>query len=378
MVDALHLTHTDIRTDSRILKELRSLNHAGLSVRGVGVVLEEGSKASEIDFEAEIGQITLRSRGFLSLPRTLRHVCSLFELSAKMLFRSLRPKSKIVHCHDTLVLPLGVILKMITGAKLIYDAHELESDRNGTTVIQSRLTLFVERVLWRFIDGLIVVSPSIEKWYHENIGPKRSVVILNSPTFRADHSMRSDYLRQTFSIPDDSRIFVYVGILGHGRGLKLISEVFAQPGIKAHVVFLGFGEMTEELKAKASVTENVHWHEAVPHAQVVPLLQSADYGLCLVENVSLSDYYCLPNKLFEYCFAGLPVLASDFPDIRMVVEKYDLGVCFNSDPTELSKVIEDLQSADKKVLSSDLLPLSWQAQEEKLVEFYSHVLSGVK
>lgn len=205
MVDALHLTHTDIRTDSRILKELRSLNHAGLSVRGVGVVLEEGSKASEIDFEAEIGQITLRSRGFLSLPRTLRHVCSLFELSAKMLFRSLRPKSKIVHCHDTLVLPLGVILKMITGAKLIYDAHELESDRNGTTVIQSRLTLFVERVLWRFIDGLIVVSPSIEKWYHENIGPKRSVVILNSPTFRADHSMRSDYLRQTFSIPDDSR-----------------------------------------------------------------------------------------------------------------------------------------------------------------------------
>jgi glycosyltransferase involved in cell wall biosynthesis len=378
MADALHLTHTDIRTDSRILKELRSLSDAGLSVRGIGVVLEEGSKASEIDFGAEVTQITLRSRGFRLLPQTLRHVCSLFELTMKMLSRSLRPKSKIVHCHDTLVLPLGVVVKILTGAKLIYDAHELESDRNGITAAQSRLTLFVERILWRFIDGFIAVSPSIEKWYHGNFGSKRSVVILNSPLFSGEHSVQSDYLRQTFSIPEDSRIFIYVGILGRGRGLELISEVFAQPGINAHVIFLGFGEMTEELKGKAALTGNIHLHEAVPHARVVPLLRSADYGLCLVENVSLSDYYCLPNKLFEYCFAGLPVLASDFPDIRAVVEEYDLGVCFDADSTGLTKVVKDLESAEKRILSSDLRPLSWQAQEEKLVHFYSRVLSGAK
>lgn len=378
MVDALHLTHTDIRTDSRILKELRSLNGAGYSVRGVGVVLEEGSKASSIDFEAEVGHITLHSREFRFLPRTLRHVCSLFELTVKMLSRSLRSRSKVVHCHDTLVLPLGVIVKVLTGAKLIYDAHELESDRNGITALQSRLTRLVERMLWRFVDGLIVVSPSIEKWYNDNIGAKRSVVILNSPVFHEDHSTRSDYLRQTFSIPKDCRIFVYVGILGRGRGLELISDVFAQPGMKAHVVFLGFGEMADELKDKAAATTNIHLHEAIPHASVVPVLRSASFGFCLVENVSLSDYCCLPNKLFEYCFAGLPVLASDFPDIRAVVDEYELGVCFVPDRAGLTKVVKDLERAEKRVISTDLRPLSWQAQEEKLVEFYARVLTGEK
>ncbi|MBK9624803.1 MAG: glycosyltransferase [Rhodocyclaceae bacterium] len=71
-------------------------------------------------------------------------------------------KPDVVHCHDTLVLPLGVIVKLFTRATLIYDAHELESDRNGLTELQGRLTLWVERWLWQFVDALIVVNPSIQ------------------------------------------------------------------------------------------------------------------------------------------------------------------------------------------------------------------------
>ena len=68
-----------------------------------------------------------------------------------------------------------------------------------------------------------------------------------------------------------------------------------------HIVYLGYGsEKTNYLSYQKY--NNIHIHDAAEHQQVVSLAQSADVGLCLIENISLSDYYCLPNKLFEYIF----------------------------------------------------------------------------
>lgn len=375
MKKSVHLTHTDIQSDSRILKEMEALAAAGFVVSGLGVTLEEGSQRSDMDFDADIGAIRLRSREWRFLPRTLRHVASLFELAVKMLPAAIRQQPDVVHCHDTLVLPLGVIVKWVTGAQLVYDAHELESDRNGLTRLQSRLTLWTEKLLWRFVDGLIVVSPSIQTWYQTTIGPKRSAVILNSPVYEEGGAYDSGYLRTKFSIPPDRLVFIYVGILGPGRGLDLITEAFTHQDVTAHVVFLGYGDWAGKLKKLAQVHANLHVHDAVSHAQVVPVVRSADHGLCLVQNVSLSDYYCLPNKLFEYCFAGVPVLASDFPDIRAVLEQYGIGTCCALDASSLRQAVLSLERTDQTPHFRDLSPLSWQTQEQKLKDLYHQLFA---
>lgn len=371
----LHLTHTDIEFDSRILKEMGALVTAGYSASGIGVVLDEGAQKTAISFKANITAINLRSRKLTFLPRTLRHVVTLFELVGKMLPRAVRERPDVIHCHDTLVLPLGCIVKWLTGARLVYDAHELESDRNGLTRLQGVLTLWVEKRLWRFVDALIVVSPSIERWYRENIGSKPSTVILNSPLFHEGQHQGEDYLRKKFAIPAQSKVFIYVGILGHGRGIELLTEAFKDPQVSSHVVFLGYGELSDELKRLAAEHPNVHVHDAVPHAQVVPIAQSADFGLCLVQNVSLSDYYCLPNKLFEYCFAGVPVLASDFPDIRAVLSEYGIGESCKLQPDETRDAILRLERSQSTFQFANLAPLSWQTQEKKLVALYHQCLS---
>lgn len=371
----LHLTHTDIEFDSRILKEMGALVTAGYTASGIGVVLDEGAQRTAVSFNADITAINLRSRKLTFLPRTLRHVVTLFELVGKMLPRAVRERPGVIHCHDTLVLPLGCIVKWLTGAKLVYDAHELESDRNGLTRLQGALTLRVEKLLWRFVDALIVVSPSIERWYRENIEPKPSTVILNSPLFHDEPYQDEDYLRKKFAIPAESKVFIYVGILGHGRGIDLLTEAFKDPQVSSHVVFLGYGELSEELKRLAAEHPNVHVHDAVPHSQVVPIAQSADFGLCLVQDVSLSDYYCLPNKLFEYCFAGVPVLASDFPDIRAVLSEYGIGESCKLQPDEIREAILKLERSQSTFQFANLAPLSWQAQEKKLVAFYQQCLS---
>jgi glycosyltransferase involved in cell wall biosynthesis len=159
----------------------------------------------------------------LSTP--LRHTCSLVELTIKMVFKAINLKPRVIYCHDTLVLPLGLIVKLFTGAKFIYEAHELESDRTGLSKTLGKMTLFVEKLLWRFVDALIVVSPSIEKWYKDNIGEKYSKIILNSPVaLEGDTKYDKSYLREKFAIHPDSRIILYIGILSKGRGIELVVE----------------------------------------------------------------------------------------------------------------------------------------------------------
>lgn len=379
MINILHLTHTDIESDSRILKEMQSIASANklYHVSGIGVIQYDGSTKTKNLDNLNLHSIKLLTRQWKFLPKVFRHTCSLVELTAKMVVKAIRLQPKIIHCHDTLVLPLGVIVKLLTGAKLIYDAHELESNRNGLTKILSKMTLFVEKLLWRFINELIVVSPSIAKWYENNIGEKETYIILNSPILEnLEDSYDKDYLRNKFSIPKDDKIFIYIGGFVNGRGLDLLVESFKQSDVTSHLVLLGYGQLQNKLTKLANKYTNIHVHSAVPHEDVISVAKGADVGLCFIENVSLSDYYCLPNKLFEYSFSGLPILTSDFPDLSQVVHQYNLGKCCDLSFQSVKNAILEFEKMDEipKIDTSALHNLSWKAQEEKLHTLYDKIL----
>tara|TARA_R110000851_G_scaffold319526_1_gene483991 strand:- start:8111 stop:9175 length:1065 start_codon:yes stop_codon:yes gene_type:complete len=353
---------------------MEAASSAGYQVYGVGVEMREGSKNISPS-HLNITTICLLSRKAGLLPKPLRHILTFFELFVRSSWRIINVRPTIIHANDTMVLPIAVFVKFFARARLVYDAHELESDRNGLSKPLGMLTKLVERACWPFVNGLIVVSPSIQEWYKRNIGIKQSEVILNSPVYEENDQPDKGYLREKFGIPQGELVFIYVGILGRGRGIDLILDAFeAVQG--AHVVFLGYGEYVDRLNERARTHVNVHVHEAVEHNKVVEVASSADVGLCLVQNVSLSDYYCLPNKLFEYAFANLPVLASDFPDIRRVVDDYSLGRC-----VELSS--ESVRSGIKWFIENhenlnppkkDIRSLSWQDQERKLLKFYQDII----
>ena len=378
MSDILHISHTDIKSDSRILKEIYSLDN--YNVFGLGV--NRGSNLQKNDNpSAVIQSINLKSRCFFFLPKPLKKFLMLIELFFMFIIKAVRIKPNIIHCHDVFILPVGVLVKMLVGCSLIYDAHELESQTNGLSKYRSKIIFFVERYSWRFIDALITVSPSIDKWYIHNIGEKYSEIIMNSPIIKQVENIDDSLdLRKIFSIPAGNKIFLYVGMLRSGRGIDLITEVFKSKGIKSHVVFLGYGELTDKLKYIAEEYNNIHVHDQVPHDQVVSIAQSADVGLCLIQNISLSDYYCLPNKLFEYCFSEIPVLASKFPDISNVVDNYKLGLCCDLEVIDIKKSVK-VYEQDKVTINMDkhnMQELSWQAQDLKLKKLYDYVLNNRK
>lgn len=373
----LHLSQTDIRYDSRILKEMNSLRDSGMGLElfGIGAELKNTShKDSEIS-DITIYTISLVTRKLPAGLRFLRHTLSVIELSFKMLIRAYKLKPDIIHCHDTPVLPLGALLKILLKTKLIYDAHELESNRNGLPKLSSKLVLNTEKILWKYVDYLIVVSPSIAVWYNENISKKKSEVILNSPTFSESKHEKDDYLRNKYQINNSDRIFIYVGGLMHGRGLEILADTFKGESINSHLVFLGYGELEEQFKALSNKMSNIHVHEAVSHDKVVSITRSADVGLCFIENVSLSDYYCLPNKLFEYSFSEIPILASDFPEIKRIIDEYSLGeYCELNEEAILEKIVKYESLEELPEVKSDVLKdLSWANQAEKLVQVYKEI-----
>ena len=375
----LHLSHTDINSDARILKEMNSLKDSFEKAQVSGIGLQENEAVSEnANSSLDIHTLVLKSRNLRFFINPVRHMFLFVELFFRMLFLAVRKKPSVIHCHDVVVLPIALAAKFLTGAKLIYDAHELESLKNGNTKILSKLIYFAERISWKFIDGLIVVSSSIEKWYHDNLGFKESEVILNAPIIDKELSLtNSQYLREKYKVPADKKIFLYVGILTAGRGIDLILSAFEDKRVDSHLVFLGYGDMFDSLKAAAKSNSRIHVHEAVKHSRVTEIASSADYGFCLIQNVSLSDYYSLPNKLFEYAFAGIKMLASDFPEIAAMVKKYDLGECIQLDRDQILAAVLKLEKQpayDKKVNDGVLNDLSWKTQQSKLKSLYSKMM----
>ncbi len=372
----LHLTHTDINKDPRIIKSIKALDKLSwIEVYGIGIQdSSHYSRRFETKDSIDINSITLKlfSKKLTFLPNILRHLFTLLEFLLRSFFIINKFKPSVIHCHDTLALPIAILFKVFhSKLKVIYDAHELGSNRNGIDNFFSKIVYFFEKITWRFIDHFISVSPSIIKWYEEEYGRKKNTLILNSPEIETKKTENSNGFRKKFLINDDEKLFIYVGEINKGRGITNLLEIFKD--LKSRILFLGYGPLVNKVKDFEKNYSNIHYHEAVEPDSLISLIQEADVGLCLVERVSLSDYFCLPNKLFEYAFAGLPVIASDFPDIKFLVEKYDLGFCCDSGSIkDVKKNIERYESIIKisKNDVSKLHDLSWQKQELNLINVY--------
>ena len=372
-MSVLHLTHTDILSDSRILKEITALLTNGYMVSGVNIGRVRGAR-SECPDGLNLIELTIRSRALILFPKFLRHVFMLIESTVKVVRIAVKLSPTVIHCHDTIALYLGLLIKIFIPIKIIYDAHELESDKNGQGHIERLVTFYFEKFAWMRISALIVVSPSIKNWYFKNFSPIRAEVIYNSPVLSHTNDFENNYIRRNFNIPNDSKVFIYIGGFIPGRGISLILEAFMMPNVSSHVVFLGYGELEAELLSAASLNSRIHVHNSIPHDEVVNIARSADFGLCLIENISLSDYYSLPNKLFEYVFAGLPVLGSNFPDIREVITDYGLGSCCELTVVDINQAIIELEHCSKDFKRLDLTPLSWESQQIKLLRLYRNMM----
>jgi glycosyltransferase involved in cell wall biosynthesis len=381
----LSLTHTNPLVDARILKTYEVIKTFNVAFLAVGINRGYGVGEAKKDFycidtwsKKHVWKLVERTSKFRYL-RILFMFIVYIEVFTKILIKGYRFKPTIIHVNDWYVLPIAYLIKRSSKTKIIYDAHELESETNGITNDMRKLVNLIEKICWKKIDFFITVSPSILEWYKAKYEINNAAIIMNSPQIekRNDCSEKEMYFREKYSISQSSKIFLYLGNLERGRGIHEILNAFSKLPSKYVIVFMGTGSLENEILKYSSESNNIFVHKPVKHDEVTKIASSADFGICLIENVSLSNYFCLPNKLFENIFAGLPVIASNFPDMGELVKKYGVGVIVENSAEALAKAVENINSDSFKRENfgyTKLFELSWDRQSEKVKSVYEKML----
>jgi len=284
-----------------------------------------------------------------------------------------------INCHSLSVLPIGAILRLWKGCRLVYDTHELETETVSSRGIRRQVARLVERLLIGQCDAVSVVNQSIAEWYRARYGIPTVWSIRNMPRSSPGELRPTGWLRRAVGLEGrpECLLFLYQGFLTEGRGVRLLLDVFARLGEPRHLVLMGYGDLESLVRQAAGTHPNIHFVPAVPPEQVLEYTADADVGLALIENVCLSYYYSLPNKVFEYAMCGVPGLVSDFPEMARFIDQSGFGWKVLPDMESLVARISALERSeieDKKALiRSGRLRYSWEADESKLLEMYGRL-----
>jgi glycosyltransferase involved in cell wall biosynthesis len=285
-----------------------------------------------------------------------------------------------VNCHSLPVLPLCARLARRTGAKLVYDAHELETETNGQRGLRRLGSKLVERALIGRADAVIVVGEAIADWYAREYRMPRPTVVLNCPD--AAQVARGDVLRERLGLPAATRIFLCQGMLSPGRGIELLCAAWGLlPAPRPALVFMGDGPLAAHVDAAARGNPDIRRIPAVPPAEVLRHTGSADVGLCLVQATCLSYSLSMPNKLFEYLHAGLPVVVADLPELGRLVREAGLGrVVPDTTAQALAGTVAAMNEADLAAFApavrAAVAKYNWAAQADLLAALYDRLGFG--
>lgn len=370
----LHIYPSVFKHESRILKETKSLIDNGVVDRIVVVaVWQEGLPEWEkIDDKREVWRVKLpqKKKRRTLVSEGLRY----YQLMRRVYSEYKNAPVTHINCHSIGVLPIGVFFKRKRKSiTLIYDAHELETETVTLHGIRQKFVKFLERRLMPYVDKLIVVSDSIADWYKKEYNISNVYVVKNVPYNEPYTFTGNSIFKEKFKIPGDQLLFIYQGLISKGRGITIMIEVFSRLPDK-HLVIMGYGPMEDVVKQAVAKYPNIHFHEAVKPHEIIHYTSGADVGICLGENVCLSYYYGLANKIFEYIMCGLPIIVSNYPDMGAVVDKYGCGWKSEVSTEGLMRVVKNITVKTKeekreRTLQSRAL-IGWHVEERELLKAY--------
>jgi len=363
------IAETRIMKESASIKALKKFDKIYL----VGYLDDQLPELENLDSDRTIVRFGIKG----SITR-IRHIDKILRTFKFMVAAYRRFKGEhvgVVQVHNLATLPLGVAMKWAQKSKLVYDAHELETERSGWPGYLRLASKVVERILMPFVDEVLVVGQSIAEFYGEKY-PYRSIptVIYNAPHLQSP--VKSDYFREKFQISPNTKIFIYQGLISNNRGIQEMIDAFSKPDLDIAIVFLGFGDGVPLVRAAAQHSNAIYYHPTVDYDQLLNTTASADYGITFLLTGSdcLSYQYAMPNKLFEYSFSEIPFISTYGKDMKRLVDQFGIGVVHDPKKGALRDAIQKIMSEDYEQMTLNLkrfkIEYCWERQEERLQQLY--------
>jgi glycosyltransferase involved in cell wall biosynthesis len=253
--------------------------------------------------------------------------------------RALQPD--LVHCNDYNTMWIGVAAKLLCRSAVVYDSHELWADRSLRS--EPRWWLVAcEALFVRVADRVVTTSPAYAEELARRYRIPPPVVVRNIPERPASGASPGPT-----GAAGDGRLLVYVGGLQPNRGIEQSIRALAMvSGARLRLIGPGAPEYRVELERlvhSLGLEERVDFVDPVPPERLLAEIAGADAGLALIEPACLSYRLTLPNKLFEYVLAGVPVVGSDLPMIASFVAEHGVGMTVDpEDVAEVARAVEEV------------------------------------
>ncbi|MBZ0179153.1 MAG: glycosyltransferase [Melioribacteraceae bacterium] len=295
---------------------------------------------------------------------------------AVKLWKSLKLSNADIYiAEDFFPLAFTTIIGRRKNSKVIYNSRELYPFLGGlrNKKFTQWLIKKIEKKYIKKVDLVLTTGEMDSKFLEDYYGIKNTMVLRNIPLLRKPGNKID--LRKILNIPSSNKIVLYQGVMIEGRGIiRIISLLKELPNIE--FVLLGDGALRKEFERAASkynVHKRVHFLGTIPQRELINYTAAADIGLALIENISVSYYHALPNKLFEYIMAGIPVFSSNLPQMEKIVNDYQVGIIVDEKDdsqilTGLKKLTEDedFNSRLKENCAKASLELNWDKEYSRV------------
>lgn len=359
-----HLTSVHEVDDDRIFtKECRTLATAGFDVMLIGPAKADG----------KVDGVQIRA---LPVPngRLQRMTITVWQV----LTAALGSKAEVCHFHDPELIPVGICLKLF-GRRVVYDVHEDYPqkilDKTWIPALLRRPLAAgmagIEAVAARLFDGIVAVTPTIE----DRFPPSKTVRVANFP-------MLEEFSAEPATAYADRQLQVcYAGLLAEQRGLfDMIAAAEKVEGGAEHCLQLAGAFDSDATKAASHASSG--WKKVnhlgwLDREGIADMLSSARAGVVMMHPVPCY-IACYPIKMFEYMAAGLPVIGSDFPIFRELLDDGRCGLLIPpEDPKALAEAIEWIFSHREEAEAMGVHGrrrveqlYTWQAESAKLIDLY--------
>jgi glycosyltransferase involved in cell wall biosynthesis len=289
-------------------------------------------------------------------------------------------RTDIIPANDLASLIPAAVLKVLFRKKVVYDSHEWQSEQGDFSSKKQAFIRTIERIFLPFADQRITVSDSIAKLYMEVYGGSTFSVVRNLPEIGP-----IEYLEK---ISDKGAIqkreFLFAGMLGEGRDLINIITTFLKLGDKYALTIVGYGSMASELESMIPDKSNVTLLPAIPPDELVRFVSQFDFGIVGGEHgICASFDFSLPNKLFTYLGARLPVVGANLKEMGGLITKHGIGVTYDPrTPGSLENSIRELVALDYNDLTVAVDNLNknlcWEQESLVLKSTYDEIYLSTK
>lgn len=371
---------SDMTHDARVYREARALVEAGWEVTVLSTAKSE---------RAEYVQDGIR---IVALPLDVAGRRGLGGFYRELLRELLARPADVYHAHNVHTLPVCWWAARRRRARLVYDSHELFTALQlAEPTRRERLKQFIERTaerLWvRAADAVVTVSNAYADILARIYRIERPVALQNVSPLQP-LQRQTGKIRERLGLSADQVVVLYQG------GYYLVTRALDKLILAAHhlperyvLVYIGFAvrgeeQFLQELAQREGLSQRVRFLPPVPHQELMDYTMDADVGVIpFIDNCD-AMHWCTPNKIYEYLMAGLATVCTDLPELRRIVEGYQVGALMNPlDPQSVAaairRVADDpaaLVAMQQRARAAAEAEYNWGLERGKLVALYGRLL----